>query len=450
MFVCARREQRMARRYNFECSADALGIVLVRSRKPGELTTLSGSTKKSDAWMVHLVNGKKGVPLRWQKDGHKEEDITNPVPLDAAELIAKGMCLLEGHEEMEGTHDEMGALNKKPFNIFRGRYYDRVVENEDDEDEEQQTHVLIEKHKVGWPYFRPQKQYPTQEITWTDVKQTCAAVDFTLMQIALLYERRVREAGGLVPGEVPAISTLRWLLTADVEQKLLPDKTYIRGEMVRWHKEVLILHHFFKWLTYKENLGEATDDFYTRDAARVAWLLKNPSRRVGEREWKKFDGLRDWRRDDYPRHLHPEGVFQGEHLRLPVDPPPLREWGTAPKGQNDSDKWDKTLTLEKPAPEGEDQSVQRLAVLLRRLNTDKALNDQFFTDLYQGDYNWAKVTNDEGEEEIEDMGKGLDPEKIEALAKFFGVLNLCRPPAARPMDVDPASDISADEGMEEE
>ena len=433
MFVFARREQRMARRYNFEWSADAgaLGIVLVRSREEGEVTIGKGVTKKSDAWIVHLVNGQEGVPLRWQETGHKEVKIPNPVPLDAAELIARGLCLLEGHDEMKGA-----------FNIFGGKYYDRDVEDEaqDEEGEEQQKHVLIDKHKVGWPYFRPQKKYPTQEITWTDVKQTCAAVDFTLMQIALLYERRVREADGLVPGEVPAISTLRWLLTADVEDKLLPNETYIRDEMVRWHKELLILHHFFKWLTYKENLGEDTDDFYTRDAARVAWLLKNPSQRVNEREWKKFDSLRDWRRDDYPRLLHPKGVFEGEHLRLPADPPPLREWGTTQSGE-----WDETLTLEMPAPEGEDQSVQRLAVLLRRLNTDKALNEQFFTDLYNGDYNWARVTNDEGEEEIEDMGKGLDPEKIEALAKFFGVLNMCQSPAARPMAVD--TDLS--EGDEE-
>lgn len=424
MFVCARREQRMARRYNFECSADALGIVLVRSREEGEVITQDGIIKKSDAWIVHLVNGQNGVPLRWRESVHKEVKITNPVPLDAAELIARGLCLLEGHEEMEGTS-----------NIFGGMYYDRIVKMVG----KKQTHELIDKHKVGWPYFRPSKKYPTQEITWTDVKQTCAAVDFTLMQIALLYERRVREAGGLVPGEVPAISTLRWLLTANVEDKLLPDETYIRGEMVRWHKEVLILHHFFKWLTYKENLGEETDDFYTRDAARVAWLLKNPSQRVSEREWKKFDGLRDWRRADYPLHLHLDGVFEGEHLRLPADPPPLHKWGTTKNGE-----WDDTLTLEKPAPEGEDQSVHRLAVLLRRLNTDKALNDQFFTDLYQGDYNWAKVKIGKGKEEIEDVAEGLDAEKIEGLAKFFGILNLCQSSAATPMDEDLSDDAMED------
>jgi hypothetical protein len=87
-------------------------------------------------------------------------------------------------------------------------------------------------------------------------------------------------------------------------------------------------------------------------------------------------------------------------------------------------------------------------VLLHRLNTDKALNEQFFTDLYQGDYNWAKVKNRKGKEEIQDVSERLDQVKIEALAKFFGVLNLCQSPAARPMDVD--TDVSADEGMEEE
>ena len=103
----------MARRYNFECSADALGIVLVRSREEGEVITQDGIIKKSDAWIVHLVNGQNGVPLRWRESVHKEVKITNPVPLDAAELIARGLCLLEGHEEMEGTS-----------NIFGGMYYD--------------------------------------------------------------------------------------------------------------------------------------------------------------------------------------------------------------------------------------------------------------------------------------------------------------------------------------
>ena len=83
-------------------------------------------------------------------------------------------------------------------------------------------------------------------------------------------------------------------------------------------------------------------------------------------------------------------------------------------------------------------------MLLRRLNTDKALNDQFFTDLYQGDYNWTQFTNDEGEEEIEDVAEGLNTEKIEGLAQFFGILNLCQSSAATPMDEDLSDDAMED------
>ena len=415
------------RRYNFGWQAESLkrpgavGIFMIKRNVPRQITVFVGSEEKSVTknetytWFTYLVDFKKNKGMRLEyfseEDGDILEDVgrklTNFHPLDAAELISKGLHMTEFHDHMEDENDYSNM-----------RHYVNVNEGGKDK-----KHFGAE---VGFPTFRPFKSIRRSDITWTHVKATCAAVDFVLMQIALLYKERVEKAGGLVPGEVPAISTLRWVLTADVQDKLL-QKDKLREAAKTWHRQLLHLHYFSKSIAEVDNLEDPSDNFYTRDAARVTRLLHQDG------SWDKYDGLRDWRREDYPHHLHPNRVFEGEDLRLPTDPPPLPVWGTTPNGESDE-----TLTLEKPAPEGEDQSVHRLAVLLRRLNTDKALNEQFFINVYEGGLIW----------DSEDVNDALSPKQVGELAQFFGVLNMCQAPAARPMDVD-AADVSGDEEMGE-
>ena len=389
----------------------ALGIFMVK-KKVARTVTVNGEDKNTDSsWFTYLVDFKvnKGLRLEYCDDGAMTvlEDVKKlpKHPLDAAELISKGLYMTEIHDDMTP-------------NVFKGmKLFDEI-------EDENGIRQKVLGAEVGFPTFRPLKSVPKSEITWTHVKSTCAAVDFVLMQIALLYRRRVQEAGGLVPGEVPAISTLRWVLTADVEDKLLPHQDYLREEAAHWHRQLLYLHHFAKNIADADSPGEKSDDFYTRDAARVAWLLHQ------DRLWDKYDGLRDWRRDDYPHHLHPNCRFEGHDLLLPENPPLIRSG-------------DETLTLEKAAPVGEDQSVHRLAVLLRRLNTDAALNEQFFIYMHEGGPIWDTTKG-------EDVGQNLEVPEIGDLAQFFGVLNMCQSSAATPMAVDAADVSSAGEEMDED